>query len=155
VERLEKSRGVTIARRIPGAVTALSVCCNFSQARRCIPLDNSVFSVSHNASLDLCISGWFRLVVGYVLLKLKRDRRAIGNDGRERGFGRTGMAPTQERKCPLSGRSQKSSLSESGRPHPKYLKRETGFTLLGFSLINAEHCNGAQKPSSCYTRFNL
>src|SRR2546426_8510494 len=60
------------------------------------------------------------------------------------------MAPTQERKCPLSGRSQKASLSDSGRPHPKYLKRDTGFTLLGFSLINAEHCNGAQKPSSCY-----
>jgi len=50
---------------------------------------------------------------------------------RERGFGRTGMAPTQERKCPLSGRSQKASLSDSGRPHPKYLKRETGFTLRG------------------------
>jgi len=45
------SRGVTIARRIPGPKAALIVWVfKSSQARRCFPLDNSIFSVSHSAS---------------------------------------------------------------------------------------------------------
>ena len=74
-------------------MTALSVCCNFSQARRCIPLDNSVFSVSHNASPDLCISGWFS--IGGKLRTSEAEARPaaqLEGQGSEKGFGRTGGA---------------------------------------------------------------
>src|SRR3989441_11249843 len=104
------SRGATIARRIPGAVTALSVCCNFSQARRCIPLDNSVFSVSHNASPYLCISGWFS--IGGKLRTSEAEARPatqLEGQGQRRDSGER-EAPTLATKYSPSCRSQKSSL---------------------------------------------
>src|SRR2546428_13666892 len=98
------SRGATIARRIPGAMTALSVFCNFSQARRCIPLDNSVFSVSHNASLYLCISGWFS-IGGKLRTSEAEARPAAQLEGQgQRRDSVEWEAPTPAAKHSLSGR---------------------------------------------------